>query len=160
MIENYRNALARGDENEKKRHLKKEAKVNEKVTLVILICLALILGMKRFSSSKKRKNAKSKNNQRMLLRKTSCCKLALRNVILYDVHSYVHVNSHPDMFNPSFTVGHNFLLGHSFPSSTISLLLLYVNSSLVSTETLQRKLIIKSIKLPRHKIRSHDILVD
>jgi hypothetical protein len=36
------------------------------------------------------------------------------------------------------------LLGHSFPSSTISLLLLYVNSSLVSTETLQRKLIIKT----------------
>ncbi|EFX81576.1 hypothetical protein DAPPUDRAFT_317460 [Daphnia pulex] len=33
MIENYRNALARGDENEKKRHLKKEAKVNEKKTL-------------------------------------------------------------------------------------------------------------------------------
>jgi hypothetical protein len=144
MIENYRNAWARGDENEKKRHLKKEAKVNKKVTLVILICIALIFRNETLFIVKEEKNSKSKNNQRMLLRKTSCCKLALRNVILYDVHSYVHVYSHPDMFNPSFTVGHNFLLGHSFPSSTIYLFLLYVYSSLVSTETLQRKLIIKT----------------
>jgi hypothetical protein len=68
MIENYRNALARGDENEKKRHLKKEAKVNEKVTLVILICLALIFRNETLFIVKEEKKFKKQKQPKNVIR--------------------------------------------------------------------------------------------